>query len=81
MQQKRCGRSPFGAAESYLIFERPKKSPPPKKNNPPPKGGGIHPLLASESVNQTTGTPSAPLGSGIGGMNLLHTAVSGRVVN
>ena len=48
MQQKRCVRSPLGAAESYLIFERPKKNPPYKKQISPPKGGDVdthHPTV------------------------------------
>ena len=51
MQQKRCVRSPLGAAESYLIFERPKKKSPSQKKIPRPKGGGIYPLLPAPGKN------------------------------
>ena len=64
MQKKRRIRSPFGAAESYLIFERPQKKSPAQKKYPPPKGRGIHPLLNFLGFSGGVYPPS-PLWAGI----------------
>eukprot|EP00494_Astrolonche_serrata_P020066 UN20283 len=50
MKSKTMRPISLGAAESYLIFERPRKKSPSPKSKSPPKGGYTHPVFYQNKI-------------------------------